>query len=89
LFVVCFALSFIHCCRNGQYSTNKEVLEELVEQHPLPSIILAHRKLSKLLTGFLDTLLQLGQREAQRQGPGELGRGCGFMGQQTVGHCKA
>lgn len=60
-----------HFCRNGQYSTNKEVLEELVEQHPLPSIILAHRKLSKLLTGFLDTLLQLGQREAQRQGPGK------------------
>jgi DNA polymerase theta len=33
------------------------VLNELVCQHPLPGIILQHRKLSKLLDGFLKTLM--------------------------------
>jgi DNA polymerase theta len=45
------------CCRrSGNLSTNAEVLNELVCQHPLPGIILQHRKLSKLLDGFLNTL---------------------------------
>jgi DNA polymerase theta len=44
-------------CRSGNLSTNTEVLNELVCQHPLPGIILQHRKLSKLLDGFLKPLM--------------------------------
>ncbi|WIA12996.1 hypothetical protein OEZ85_006607 [Tetradesmus obliquus] len=43
--------------KSGNLSTNAEVLGELLCQHPLPGIILQHRKLSKLLDGFLNTLL--------------------------------
>lgn len=54
--------------RNGQYSTAAAVLEELQGQHALPGIILEHRKLSKLMTGFSDALTGLAVKEAQRQG---------------------
>jgi DNA polymerase-1 len=54
-------------CRNGQYSTEASVLEELREQHVLPGIILEHRKLSKLMTGFVDTLIEVADKEAKRQ----------------------
>lgn len=52
------------CCRSGNLSTNAEVLGELLCQHPLPGIILQHRKLSKLLDGFLNTLLAKVQQAA-------------------------
>lgn len=50
--------------KSGNLSTNAEVLGELLCQHPLPGIILQHRKLSKLLDGFLNTLLAKVQQAA-------------------------
>jgi hypothetical protein len=38
-------------------STKAEVLEELVGLHPVAGIVLEHRKLTKLLHGFLDALV--------------------------------
>ncbi|CAD7699534.1 unnamed protein product [Ostreobium quekettii] len=37
-------------------STKAEVLQELALEHPLPGLILEHRKLKKLITGFVDSL---------------------------------
>ncbi|CAE7706061.1 polA, partial [Symbiodinium sp. KB8] len=38
-------------------STAENMLTQLAQQHPLPVYLLAHRKLSKLLTGFVTPLL--------------------------------
>ncbi len=38
------------------FSTDEEVLEELAEQDPVPAKILAHRKLSKLKSTYVDAL---------------------------------
>jgi DNA polymerase-1 len=40
-------------------STDASVLEELAHQHPLPALLLEHRKLSKLLSTYLETLPEL------------------------------
>ena len=44
------------------YSTNNEVLEKLVDKHPIVNKILEHRKLSKLLGTYLDGLKPLIKR---------------------------
>lgn len=41
-----------------QISTKAEVLQDLSMEHPLPAIILQHRKLSKLLFGFSQHLVK-------------------------------
>lgn len=38
------------------YSTDEGVLEQLAEQHPLPAQILAYRRLSKLVSTYVDAL---------------------------------
>ncbi len=38
------------------YSTDSSVLEKLVDVHPLPGLILEHRRLTKLLSTYLDAL---------------------------------
>lgn len=43
------------------------MLEELQAQHPLPSIILEHRKLHKLKSGFMDTLEDLASKGQRLQ----------------------
>jgi DNA polymerase I len=40
-------------------STDQDVLEKLAEQHPLPSLVLEHRSLSKLKGTYVDALPQL------------------------------
>jgi DNA polymerase-1 len=40
-------------------STDQDVLERLAEQHPLPSLVLEHRSLSKLKGTYVDALPQL------------------------------
>jgi hypothetical protein len=52
----------LHRCHAGpsagnSLSTKAEVLEELVGLHPVAGIVLEHRKLTKLLHGFLDALV--------------------------------
>ncbi|KMJ44071.1 DNA polymerase I [Xenorhabdus khoisanae] len=44
---------------NGAPSTNEEVLEELVEHHELPRVILEHRGLAKLKSTYTDKLPQM------------------------------
>ena len=44
------------------YSTNNEVLEGLVDKHPIVDKILSHRKLAKLLGTYLDGLKPLVKR---------------------------
>lgn len=44
------------------YSTNNEVLENLVDKHPIIEKILAHRKLAKLLGTYVDGLKPLVKR---------------------------
>ena len=51
-----------------QYSTNEEVLIELIDLHPLPSIVLEHRHVSKMLSGFVVPLCESAVRAAQRDG---------------------
>lgn len=41
------------------YSTRQEVLEELIEAHPLPRAILDYRQLAKLLSTYVDVLPRL------------------------------
>ncbi|WP_029734330.1 DNA polymerase I [Deferrisoma camini] len=41
------------------FSTDASVLEELAGLHPLPALLLEHRSLAKLKTGFLDALPKL------------------------------
>ena len=40
----------------GQPSTSESVLQELASEHPLPAIVLEHRNLAKLKTGYTDAL---------------------------------
>ena len=40
----------------GEQSTAQDVLEELAGKHPLPSLLLQHRQLSKLKSTYLDAL---------------------------------
>lgn len=81
----------IHVCRNGKLSTRAEVLQELQLQHPLPGIILEHRKLTKLLTGFLEQLMDKavkasGAAAAARSGGGAAAAGGeGHTGMQNGG----
>ena len=60
-----YAVHFVPCPRllphrltlkTGIHSTSEEVLHDLQPQHPLPGIILQHRQLSKLLSGFIQPL---------------------------------
>jgi DNA polymerase I-like protein with 3'-5' exonuclease and polymerase domains len=51
-----------------QYSTNEEVLTSLIDQHPLPAIVLEHRHVSKMLSGFVVPLCESAVRAAQRDG---------------------
>ncbi|MDE7454274.1 MAG: DNA polymerase I, partial [Clostridia bacterium] len=44
------------------YTTNNEVLEKLVDKHPIVSKILEHRKLAKLLNTYVDGLKPLLKR---------------------------
>lgn len=48
------------------YSTSAEVLEELVEAHPIIEKILSYRTLSKLKTTYLDSLGELADKETGR-----------------------
>lgn len=57
--------------RSGQPSTAAAVLEEMTSQHALPGIILQHRKISKIVTGFLDQFVKEALKAAQRQPPGD------------------
>lgn len=41
----------------GQYSTNEEALEELATMHPLPSLILDVRKLTKLENTYINKII--------------------------------
>ncbi|MFP4271737.1 MAG: DNA polymerase I [Halothiobacillaceae bacterium] len=43
----------------GQPSTNEDVLSELVDEHPLPGLILEHRGLAKLKSTYIDKLPEL------------------------------
>lgn len=49
-------LPIIEKTANGQPSTAESVLHELAREYELPSIILAHRSLSKLLSTYTDRL---------------------------------
>lgn len=67
-----------HCAcfapgRGGKLSTSADVLEQLASQHPLPGIILQHRKLAKLQDGFLKTLSSKVAELAQQQRMAEQG----------------
>ncbi len=46
------------CRQKGRPSTNADVLEEMVDQHPIIGIILEHRKLGKL-QGYFDGLYKM------------------------------
>lgn len=45
--------------KTGQYITSEEVLESLRTKHPVVELILAHRRLKKLLGTYIDALPQL------------------------------
>lgn len=66
------------CCRGGERSTSSEVLQALATQHPLPGLILQHRKLHKLKTGFMNSLgAKLAQLQQQQQrAAAASGAGC-------------
>ncbi len=49
-------LKVVKKTRTGGRSTDSDVLEELAEEHDLPSIVLEHRQLSKLKGTYLDAL---------------------------------
>jgi len=48
------------------YSTDVEVLEALAEAHPLPKLLLAHRQIQKLKSGYVDTLPRLTDKATGR-----------------------
>lgn len=50
---------------SGTPSTNEEVLTELALNHPLPRIILDHRRLTKLKSTYLDKLPTLIERDGR------------------------
>jgi hypothetical protein len=39
------------------------VLKDLLDQHPLPSIILEHRKINKIVSSFLEPLVDLANKQ--------------------------
>jgi len=55
------------CRRSGTLSTNAEVLVALQDQHPLPAIVMQHRKMKKLLSDFVDTLVDRAIQQQQQQ----------------------
>lgn len=63
----------------GGYSTKAEVLVELQEQHPIVRVIMEHRRLSKLLHGFITPLKEFTNRSptkgGQREGATSANRG--------------
>ena len=48
------------------YSTDVEVLEALAVVHPLPKLLLAHRQIQKLKSGYVDTLPRLTEKTTGR-----------------------
>ena len=48
------------------YSTNADVLEELVDKHPIAAVILEYRSLEKLRSTYLDTLEDLINKKTHR-----------------------
>jgi DNA polymerase-1 len=48
------------------YSTDVEVLEALAVVHPLPKLLLAHRQIQKLKSGYVDTLPRLTDKATGR-----------------------
>jgi DNA polymerase theta len=61
-------LLLLVCCSGGEQSTSSEVLQALAAQHALPGIILQHRKLHKLKTGFMNSLgAKLAELQQQQQ----------------------
>jgi DNA polymerase I len=48
------------------YSTDVEVLEALAAVHPLPKLLLAHRQIQKLKSGYVDALPRLAHRDTGR-----------------------
>jgi DNA polymerase I-like protein with 3'-5' exonuclease and polymerase domains len=38
-------------------------LEDLLDQHPLPTIILEHRKINKIVSSFLEPLADLANKQ--------------------------
>jgi len=48
------------------YSTDVEVLEALAVMHPLPKLLLAHRQIQKLKSGYVDSLPRLTDKETGR-----------------------
>ncbi len=45
--------------KNGSYSTNVEILEELSNEHPIIPAILRHRTIQKLLSTYVDAIRDL------------------------------
>ncbi|GAB4524775.1 MAG: hypothetical protein Tsb0020_42830 [Haliangiales bacterium] len=52
--------------KTGSYSTNHEVLEAMIEEHPVIALIMEHRELSKLKGTYLDALPPLVNPDTQR-----------------------
>jgi DNA polymerase-1 len=52
--------------KSGVYSTDADVLEELVDAHPVVPLVLEHRELAKLKGGHLDALLTHVSRQTGR-----------------------
>jgi DNA polymerase-1 len=48
------------------YSTDVEVLEALAVVHPLPKLLLAHRQIQKLKSGYVDSLPRLTHKDTGR-----------------------
>lgn len=48
------------------YSTDVEVLEALALVHPLPKLLLAHRQIQKLKSGYVDSLPRVTDKETGR-----------------------
>ena len=49
--------------KNGSYSTNAELLEELVDEHPIISYILRYRTVQKLLSTYVDAIKALALKD--------------------------
>ncbi|MBM3535417.1 MAG: DNA polymerase I [Alphaproteobacteria bacterium] len=52
--------------KTGAYSTHSDILEELVDQHPMPQKILDWRLVSKLKSTYADTLIDQINRDTGR-----------------------
>lgn len=49
--------------KNGSYSTNVEILEELASEHPIIPLILRHRTIQKLLSTYVDAIRELAVKD--------------------------